>query len=96
MKIFFRLLVLIILALCGGLVYSLTVNILIMSNIVPTESLSNAFGYEMTNRAVLVWIGSTALAFISVFIDAKWRYILLTIPIIAPSLYAVLYALSLS
>jgi len=96
MKIFFRLLVLIILALCGGLIFSLTVNVLIMAKIVPTESLSNAFGYEMTNRAVMVWIVSTAIAIISLFTDAKWRYALLAMPVIAPSLYSVLYAMSLS
>jgi len=96
MKIFFRLLILVILSLCGGLLYSLTVNILIMADKVPTEQLSNAFGYEMTNRAVFVWMVAVLLGFISVFIDTKWRYGLLALPVIAPSLYSVLYALSLN
>jgi len=96
MKIFFRLLVLMILALCGGLIFSLTVNVMIMAGLIPTESLSNEFGYEMTNRAVLVWIVATAIAVISLFTDAKWRYALLALPVVAPSLYSILYALSLT
>lgn len=96
MKIFFRFLVLIILALCGGLAFSLTVNLLIMTNNIPTESLSNAFGYEMTNRAVLVWIASTAIAIISIFTEGKWRYALLALPLVAPSLYSILYSMSIN
>ncbi len=95
MKIVFRLLILFILSLLGGLLYSFTVNLLIMADMIPSEELSGAFGYEMTNRAVLVWIASTVLALGSLFTDAKWRYALVVLPLFAPSFYAALYTISL-
>lgn len=95
MKILFRLLVLIILSLLGGLLYSFTVNLLIIADMIPSNDLSGALGYEMTNRSVLVWIVSIMLALGSLFTDAKWRYGLLVLPLLAPSFYAALYAISL-
>lgn len=96
MKIFFRLLILVILALLGGLVFSFTVNILIMAKTIPTENLSGAFGHEMTQRAVFVWMGSFALGLIGLFMQSKWRFAFFVLPLIAPSLYAVLYGMSLN
>ena len=96
MKILFRLLILTILALLGGLVFSFSVNVLIMANMIPTDSLSGAFGFEVTQRATFICMGCVALALISIFTDAKWRYFLLILPILMPSLYALLYAISLN
>lgn len=94
MQVFFKIIVLITVSLLGGLLYSFSANILIMTNILPTESVSSNFGYEMTSKAVLVWGISVILGIISLFIKEKWRYFLLLCPLITPSLFALLYSLS--
>lgn len=95
MKYFFRFLILFAFALIGGLLFSITVNILIMINAVPQENISAAFGYEMTNRAVIVWIVSVFIGILSIFMESKWRIALLFLPLLLPSLYAAIYTLSL-
>ena len=94
MQMAFKIIVLITLSLLGGLVYSLTANIFVMANMIPADTASNNFGYEMTQKAVFVWMGAIALGVVSLFIKKKWRYILLFCPLIAPSLFAFLYTLS--
>lgn len=95
MQIFLRFIVLITLALLGGLLYALSTNIFIMAGLLPTENLDGNVGFDMTQRATFVWIGATFLGLISIFIKEKWRYGLLILPLIAPSLFALLYSLSL-
>lgn len=94
MQILYRMIVLLTLSLLGGLAYAFCANLLIMLNAIPTEEATNNFGYIMTQRAVFVWIGAVVLGLISVFIEKKWRYVLLLCPLIAPSLFALLYTLS--
>lgn len=94
MQMLFKIIILITLALLGGVLYSFSANILIMTNILPTETVSSNFGYEMTSKAVLVWIVSVVLGIISLFIKEKWRYFLLLCPLVTPSLFALLYSLS--
>lgn len=96
MQMLFKIIVLITLSLLGGLVYSFVANLLIMTDIVKTDSVTSNFGYEMTSKAVLVWIVSVVIGIVSLFIKEKWRYILLICPLVMPSLFAFLYALSQS
>lgn len=96
MQILFRIFVLAIISLLGGLLYSLSVNVLIMTHVFPTEEVGNNFGYEMTSKAVLVWFAAIIIGFVSVFIEQKWRYLLLACPLLAPSIFALIYSLSLS
>lgn len=94
MQILFRLIILVTLSLLGGLAYAFSANLLIMANAIPTDEITNNFGYTMTQRAVFVWIVAVLLGIISIFIQQKWRYILLLCPLVAPSLFALLYTVS--
>ncbi len=96
MQMLFKIIILITLSLLGGLLYSFSANILIITNLLPAETVSSNFGYEMTSKAVFVWIVSVILGVISLFIEKKWRYFLLLCPLILPSLFALLYSLSYS
>ncbi len=94
MHIFLKIIILITLSLLGGLAYALTTNFLILANIVPFESVGENFGYEMTSKAVFVWIIAVILGITSLFIKQKWRYVLLLCPLVAPSIFALLFSLS--
>lgn len=93
MNIVFKGLIFLLIIGVGGLVYALSVNILVMSNLLQTEIFGAAFGVEMTRKAVFVWIVCTALALWASFMRRRWRYILLLSPIYAPSLFALTYVL---
>lgn len=94
MQMLFKITVLITLSLLGGLFYSITANILVLTDLIPVEDVSTSFGYEMTKKTVIVWSVCVGLGIISLFIKQKWRYILLLCPLIIPSVFAVLYSLS--
>ncbi len=89
-----KFIVLISLTLLGGLLFALTINLLIMSQAIPSESLNADFGREITHKAIYVWLGSIILGIVSIFIKQKWRYVLLISPLILPSLFAFIYSLS--
>lgn len=94
MQNLFRFVVLIIIGLLGGLLFSFSVNIMIMTDILDVDNVRGGFGYEMTSKAVFVWVTAFVLGIISLFIKEKWRYILLLSPLYAPTVFALLYALS--
>ena len=94
MQMLLKIIILITIALLGGLLFSVAVNVMVMTNIVNVDNVKGTFGYEMTSKAVLIWGGSVVLGIISLFIKEKWRYILLLSPIYAPIIFALLYALS--
>ena len=82
MQILLRIIVLLTIALLGGLCFSLAVNVIVMMGIVDVDNVKGGFGYEMTSKAVMVWIGSVMLGIISLFLQQKWRYVLLLSPLI--------------
>ncbi len=94
MQIALKIVILITLSLLGGIFYALTANFLIMGNMIPTDSASGNFGYDMTSKTVFIWLVSVMLGIVSLFIKQKWRYILLLCPLLAPSAFAFLFALN--
>jgi hypothetical protein len=89
-----RIIVLVTIALLGWMLCLLAFHLMIITNIINTKTTGDGFGYEMTSKAVMVWIASVVLGIISLFIQQKWRYILLLAPIYAPVCFAFIYALS--
>ena len=91
---FYRFLFLVLFALLGGIAYALTVNVLIGANMFSNEQIEANFGYKMTQKAVYVWVSTTIAGILSVFFENKLRYVLLALPFIAPSAFALIYSLS--
>jgi len=85
---------LIIFALLGGLVFSLTAHLLIASGAMATAADTvNNFALDMTEKAVITWFISVVIAIGSLFIQSKWRYVLTLLPLYIPSIFAVIYTL---
>ena len=83
----FRLAVFLIVAISGGFMFAVTVNLLIKFNLVP-----EAFdGRLLAQKATYIYMASIVLAFISVFIKQDWRKIFLFSPVYAPCLFAIIY-----
>ena len=90
-----RLLILFSLSLLGGLVFSLSINFLIMGGLISADSVNEDFGQTLIEKAVYVWIGAVALGLIGVFMEYKTtRIALFACPLILPSLFALIYTLS--
>lgn len=94
MNILLRLLWVIIIAGLGGIFYAIVANALVVSGILSGDNIATSFGYQMTQKAVLLWLACVPLAVWAVFMQTKLRYILLLSPLYAPSLFAILYALT--
>jgi len=90
----FKLLVVIIIAVLGWIIYPFFANLLIMGNLFPETAVEDNFGYVMTQKAILVWGISILLSLGYLFVKNRSRIILLSLPVIAPSLFALLYTLS--
>lgn len=87
-----KILLLIIFSLLGGILFSITTNILIATNIINIDNISNSFGSEMTNKAVIIWIICVIAGFGSLFIKQKWRYIITLAPLYLPSIFTIVYS----
>jgi hypothetical protein len=96
MQLFLRIIILITLSLLGGLIFSFAVNLMVITGIVNVDNVRSGFGYEMTEKAVFVWIASVIIGIISIFMKSRWRCLLLLCPLFAPSVFAFLYAFSTS
>ena len=83
----------VMIALLGGLAYAVTTNVMIKSGILQTGSVEAAFGFQMTHKAVMIWVGCVLLSLLSLKINHWSRLILWLSPVYAPSGFAVLYVL---
>jgi len=88
----FKIIGLILIALLGGLAYAVTVNLMIKFDILPVENLSG-FGEEMTQKAVMVWMGCVLLSIVSLFVEKWWRHIFAFSPLYGPSIFSIAYTL---
>lgn len=95
MNIAYKIIVFIILALLAGPLYALTINLLIMADVFSNSGASSNIGEELITKAVFVWMGSLVFGIASLFIKHKSHKLLVAVPLIAPSLFAIIYALSL-
>lgn len=96
MQMLFKVIILFIVAGMGWLFYAIFVNLLMAANIIGEEFTPESFRL-MTEKAVLIWIGCLVAGIFSLFVRKKqWHYLLLALPLAGPSLYALLYSISLS
>lgn len=84
----------IVIALIGFSLVPLMANLLTLLNIIDVEKIPDGFGNAMITRATYIWLGSVGLAIFSLFIVAKWRYILKLAPLYAPTIFIIIYAFS--
>ncbi len=81
-------------AVAGGYLYAITFHGLQAFGLMPAEGAEQAYGTILTSKASFVWMGSVALAFISIFIKESWRYVFYASPLLAPALFAVIFTLT--
>lgn len=94
MNIILKLLWVVIIAGLGGLLYACMANVMVMSGLLSGDDVAAAFGVEMTQKAVLVWLVCVPLSIWASFMQSPLRFILLFAPLYAPSLFAVIYTLA--
>lgn len=91
----FKLLLLIITSFAGWLVFLVSMNLMIKLGLFPEEVMDQGFGYSIVEKSVIVWMISVVLAFGSLFTDGKLRIAFLSLPVILPSLFSLIYVLTL-
>lgn len=90
----FRILTLSIAIAAGWVLFPFTANILIYLGLYPENALENSFGIEMIQKSIGVWVVTALLSFIYLFTKRKIRYFFLLLPVIAPSLFGLVYTLN--
>jgi len=94
MKTFFiRFAGLIVIALLAGPLYAITVNFLVLTNMIPPDLVDKAYGNVLTLRTIYVWIGCLLVGFASIFARGSWRYIFYFSPLYATPIFAVVYTM---
>lgn len=88
-----KLLWVVLIAGLGWILYAFCLNILIATGLLNANDAGTSFGYEMTHKAVIVWLICVPLSVWASFMQSKLRLILLFAPLYAPSLFAVIYTL---
>lgn len=95
MNIAYRFISLIVLAALALPLLGLTINLLIKTDALPSAELSANVGTEITTNATYVWLVSLVPGTASLFINHSVRKYLMALPLVAPSLYAVIYSMGL-
>ncbi len=90
----YRFLLLIVFAVLAGPLYAITVNIMIALDIFQSGEVNFTMGEEMTRKAALIWMGSLLIGATGIFVKTK-NFYFFSVPLIAPSLFALMYAPSL-
>ena len=90
-----NLLLIIISAALGWFLFPLAVNLLIVANILGTALVQDGGGYDIARSAVLVWLTAVAASLPSFFFQKKSgiRWLLLSLPIIMPLIFLIIYTL---
>lgn len=90
----FRFLVVALVIAAGWLLFPFVPHLFMMLGLFPDEEMNSNFGYELINKVVIIWLVSSVLSLIYLFVRHKISLLFLSLPIIAPLLFAVLYTLS--
>jgi len=78
----------------GWLFYLVSINLMIYFGLFSAESIEQGAGYALVEKVVFVWIAASVLSLGSIFTQAKIRLLFLSLPLILPTLFSLLYILS--
>jgi hypothetical protein len=92
--IIFKILLLIITAILGWIMMAFTPNILLILGLFPENAQEIGFGPSLISKSILVWAISMILCILLVFLKPQAKFIAYSLPIIAPSIFAFIYALT--
>ncbi len=95
MTYIYKTLLLILSVLLGGVLYAITMNVLIKIGAFSSDNLDSNIGHIATEKAVYVWLITSLIGGCHVFMNDKWRYLAL-LPLISPSIFIIFYILSAS
>lgn len=95
MTYIYRILLLVVFAVLAAPLYALTVNLLIAFEIFESTQVTYSLGETMTLKSTYIWMGSLIIGIIGIFMPPKIYMYFFTVPLIAPSLFAIIYTLSL-
>lgn len=90
----YRFLLLIVFSLLAGPLYALTINMLIALDVFQTGEVNFTMGENMTRKSVFIWMGGLIIGASGIFVKAK-NFYFFAVPLIAPSLFAIIYTLNL-
>lgn len=90
---FIRLAGLVAIVVGGMFLFALTSNVLILMNVMTTEANGSLFGQVLARNTMYVLLGSTVVAFASIFIKDSWRKVLYFSPLYATPLFTIIYTL---
>jgi|GEM_PF-4629288 len=90
----FKVVVLIISIAAGWILFPFIANLLIYMGLYPENAMDTNFGPEMIQKAVFIWFGSTIISIAYLFVKTNIRYFFLLLPVFAPSLFGIIYALA--
>lgn len=93
--ILFKILLIIMSAIIGWFLFAVSANILLFTNAFSEEAIANNVGFNMTQKAINVWLVSLFLSGGVFIFKDKFRYFFLLLPLITPSIFAVLYAMKI-
>lgn len=82
-------------AVLGGMLFAITVNLLVMAGLTPTgEQAATDYGDNITMDAAFVYMISLFIGFGGIFVrDTAIRWVLSLCPLYATSLFAIVYTL---
>ena len=86
---------LIIACIGGWLLFLITANLMIMAGLFSGEGITQGVGYALVEKVVIVWIVASILCLGSLFTREKIRLLFLSLPFILPTLFGVIYGLTL-
>jgi hypothetical protein len=87
--ILIRLAGLLVICVGGSFLLALTVNLMIMMEMMPRELEGQGFGYAVLNRTSYIFMGSALIGLAGVFLKPRWRHIFYFSPLYAPTVFAV-------
>lgn len=87
-QFFYRFGGLVIFSLSGIFLFAFTLNIMVMTGLLSADEQGAGYGEALARQAVMVWMGATMIGFISLFVQANWRWPFYLAPLYAPALYA--------
>ena len=93
MDILYKILVLILISVAGLLILPFMPHLLIILNVIDTQNIAPNYLEDSFTKTSFVWMGSVLIGMISLFIQQKWRIILLLCPLAIPAIFFIAYTI---